>query len=154
ADQHVPAIARIDPERVLIVVHVPLAGMDAECLAAVGRVVERDTEHIDLLFIGRIDTDDAEIHRPGVETVDAGPRFAGVGGLVHAAGVFAVGALRLLHIRALTGVHEAIGAHAAAGGIGPAAAAGRFLRPSFERDFNFFRFLTALDQELDFVTDL
>src|SRR5205085_12468801 len=75
-------------------------------------------------------------------------------GLVPAAGGFAVGALRLLHIGALAGVHEAVGGHAAAGGIGPAAAAGRFLRPSFERDFNFFRFLAALDRELDFVADL
>src|SRR5262249_12703134 len=56
------------------------------------------------LVIGRIDADDAEVHGPRIDAVDARPRFAAVAGLVDAAALEAVGSLLLLDVLLLAAV--------------------------------------------------
>ena len=84
ADEHVPAVARVDPEGVLIGVDA-VAAVVLERLAAVGRAVEADAEDVNVLVVAGIDADLAEVHRPRIDAVDARPRFAAVGRFVDAA---------------------------------------------------------------------
>ena len=100
AEDHVPAVARVDPEGVVVGVDAA-AAVGAERLAAVGRAVERDPQHVEVLVVGRIDADLAEVHRPGVEAVDPRPGLAAVGRLVDAAVLEAVGPLLVLDVLAL-----------------------------------------------------
>src|SRR5262249_8896118 len=97
ADQHVPAVLRVDPHRMAVGMYV-LAGAGLELLAAVGALVLADAQHVDVLVIRRIDADDAEVHRPRVDAVDTLPGLAAVVGAVDAAVLPAVGALRVLHV--------------------------------------------------------
>src|SRR5262249_37147128 len=52
----------------------------AEGLAAVTGAVQRDAQHVQVLLVGGIDADLAEVHGPRVDAVDARPRVAAVGG--------------------------------------------------------------------------
>src|SRR5262249_37285173 len=96
ADDHVPAVARVNPQGVLI--GVDAAHVAAESLAAVGRAVQADAQHIEVPVIAGVHANLAEIHGPRVHAVDACPRFAAVGGLVDAAVLVAVLALLVLHV--------------------------------------------------------
>ena len=86
------------------------------------------------------------------------PGFAGVGGLVDAAGVLAVRPLLLLHVRALAGVHEAVRANSSTRSIRAAHDHRRrrslLRRPGFQRHFDFLLLSAALDGELHLVADL
>ena len=105
ADEHVPAVARVDPQGVLVGVDA-VAAVGLERLAAVVGAVQRDAEDVEVLVVGRIDADLAEVHRPGVEAVDARPGLAAVGGLVDAAVLVAVRPLLVLHVLALAAVGQ------------------------------------------------
>ena len=85
----------------------PRAGLP-ECLAAVARKVQANAEDVEVFVVAGIDADLAEVHRPRVEAVDALPRFAAVGGLVHAAVLEAVGPLAVLDVLALAAVVGAV----------------------------------------------
>src|SRR5262245_15022547 len=100
ADDHVPAVFRVEPQGVTVGVH-PAAEVAAEGPAPVRRTVLLNTQRVDELVILRVHADDAEVHRPWVEAVDAGPRLAAVRGLVNTAVLEAVGALLILDVLAL-----------------------------------------------------
>src|SRR5947207_5982394 len=97
ADDHVPAVARIDPQDVAVGVHLS-ARIALKRLASVLRAIHRDAQDIDIFVVARVDADAAEIHGPGIETIDAGPGFAAVGGFVDAAVLEAVVALAVLNV--------------------------------------------------------
>src|SRR6266446_1906841 len=100
ANDHVPAVLRIDPEGVLIGVYAAVA-FHLEGLAAVLRAIHLHAEDVDDLLVQRIDADLGEVHRPRIEAIDAGPGFTAVGGFVDAAGLVSVGPLLVLDIFAL-----------------------------------------------------
>ncbi len=85
-----------------------LAPLGLEGLAAVGRAIQRDAQHVEVLVVAGIDADLAEVHGARVDAVDARPRLAGVGGLVDAAVFVGVGALLVLDVLALAAVPEGI----------------------------------------------
>src|SRR5437773_8046560 len=95
ADDHVPAVARIDPQDVAVGVHLS-ARIALKRLASVLRAIHRDAKDIDIFVVAGVDADAAEIHGPRIETIDAGPGFAAVGGLVNATVLEAVAALAVL----------------------------------------------------------
>ena len=97
ADEHVPAIARVDPQSVTIGVD-SLAGVGFEGLAAISRAVLSDAQNVDVVLILGIDANDAEIHGSGIEAVDAGPGFAAVAGPEDAAVLEAIRPLLVLNI--------------------------------------------------------
>ena len=103
ADDHVPAVLRVDPQGVLVGVDA-VAAVGRERLAAVRGAVQLDAEDVDVLVVAGIDADLAEVHRPRVEAVDARPGLAAVGRLVDAAVLEAVGALLVLDVLALAAV--------------------------------------------------
>ena len=107
AQQHVPAIARIDPQRMLIGVKSAVIGL--ECLAAVAGAIQTDAEDVDIFLVAGIDADLAEVHGPRIDAVDARPRFAAVGGFIQSAVLEAVRPLLILHVLALSAVPETIG---------------------------------------------
>src|SRR5262249_47700086 len=81
ADEHVAAVLRVDPQRVLVGGAPAAAGAaaapnPAERFAAVGGAVDRHAEGVDVLVVAGVHADLAEVHRPRVEAVDAHPGFA------------------------------------------------------------------------------
>src|SRR5260370_18852716 len=100
ADDHVPAVARVDPQGVLIIVDAPAAIRD-EGLAAVRGPERTEAANVDTFVVAGIDADLAEIHRPRVEAVDPRPGVAPVDLLVNAAVLVTVLALEVLHVFAL-----------------------------------------------------
>src|SRR5438132_8902366 len=94
AENHVPAVVRIDPERVLISVDAA-ASRGTKRLAAVAGAGHRDAQHVKVVRVAGIDADLAEVHRPGVDAVDSRPRIAAVGRLVNAAVLEAFGTLSI-----------------------------------------------------------
>src|SRR5262249_55931863 len=107
ADDHVPAVLGVDPQRVLVGVDA-VAAVGRERLAAVLGAVQADAADVEVVVVGLIDADLAEVHRPRVEAVDARPALAAVGRLVDAAVLEAFGTLRDLRILALAAVGEAV----------------------------------------------
>src|SRR5207237_5719417 len=97
ADEHMPTIARIDPQCVLIGMHA-LAGIRTERLSAVARFVKVHAADVNVSLILGIDLDIAEVHRPRIEAIDALPGFAAVGRFVDAAVFKAVGPLLVLYV--------------------------------------------------------
>src|SRR5262249_10101435 len=77
---------------------------------------------------------------PGVDAVDARPRFAAVGRFVDAAVLEGIGALLVLDVFALATVPEAIGAFWISAGAG------------FQSQREFLDFFAALDFERDFIS--
>src|SRR5205823_6597901 len=105
--------------------------------------------------------DAAEIHGPGIETIDAGPGFAAVGGFVDAAVLEAVTALAVLDIFRLTAQDSPVRS------IGRGTTLARLRRRSAgtswtrrrrrrarERQLHFHYLAASLDLQLDFVIDL
>ncbi len=84
AEDHVPAVAGIDPQGVLVRMGA-VAAVGLERLAAVRGAIEGDAEDVEMVLVARIDADLAEIHGPGIDAVDARPGLAAVGGAVDAA---------------------------------------------------------------------
>src|SRR5262249_35564859 len=80
-----------------------------ECLAAVAGVGHVDAEHGQVLVVARVNADLAEIHRPGIDAVNAIPGLAAVGRLVDAAVLMAVWPLSVLDVCRLPPVVGAIG---------------------------------------------
>src|SRR5579871_5680467 len=97
ADNHVPAVVRIDPESMLISVNAPTTG-NAEGLAAVRGSGNGNAQDIEVVFVAGIDADLTEVHRTRVDAVDPGPRIAAVGRLVDAAVLEALGPLAILGV--------------------------------------------------------
>src|SRR5579871_744524 len=97
AQDHVPAIARIDPQRVMIAMYAA-AAVGIERLAAVVGAVQRKAQNVEITIVIGIDADLTEVHGPGIEAVEAHPRFALVARLVDAAVLEAVGLLLVLNI--------------------------------------------------------
>src|SRR5205814_1169469 len=136
-DEHVAAVLRVDPHGVAVGVDA-LARRRVELLAAVRGLVLLHAEDVDVLVVGWIDADLAEIHGARVEAVDASPRFAAVGGLVDAAVFVGVGALVVLLVGGLSAVEGVIGAVllGPAGAERSAAALAGESRPLAERHFH------------------
>src|SRR5262249_33693725 len=61
ADNHVPAVARVDPQRMLVGMHA-VAAIGLETLAAAAGSVPGIAEDVDVLVVAGIDTDLAEVH--------------------------------------------------------------------------------------------
>ena len=97
ADDHVPAVAPVDPQRVLIVVDA-VGAVGFEGLAAVLRTIQPDAASVDVFLIAGIDTNLAEIHGPHIEAVDARPAVATVGRFVDAAVIEAFRSLLVLDV--------------------------------------------------------
>src|SRR5262249_17317966 len=74
---HVPAVVRVDPERVVVRVDAT-AAITAEGLAAVGRPVEADSQHSEVLLVIGVHAALAEVHGTRVEAVDPRPGLAAV----------------------------------------------------------------------------
>src|SRR6185437_3182689 len=106
SQQHMSAIVRIDPEGMLIRVISPFIGL--KCLSAIAGSIEADAEDIDVILIAGIDANLAEVHRPGIDAVDARPRFAAVSRFVETAILEAVRSLLILHVLALAAIPKAI----------------------------------------------
>src|SRR5262245_26857480 len=70
AVDHVTTVTRIDPQCVMVGVD-PAVAAGPERLAAVGRVDHVDAANPYVLVVGRIDTDQREIHGTRIQTVDA-----------------------------------------------------------------------------------
>src|SRR5262245_13452077 len=77
ADEHVASVAGINPEGVAVGVRAA-AEVVGERQPAIFRLIMRDAEDVHAIGVLRIDTDQAEVHGPRVERVDALPRFAAV----------------------------------------------------------------------------
>ena len=92
-----PAVTGIDPQDVVVDVHVRAVTVVLERGAAVLGAIERDPQYIEIALVARIDADLAEVHRARVEAVHASPRLACIGGTEHAA--------RLERAATLFGVH-------------------------------------------------
>ena len=107
ADDHVPAVLRVDPEGVLVRVDA-VAAVLGEGLAAVLGPVQLHATYVQIIGIVRIDADATEVHRSRVQAVDAGPGFAAVGGLVNAPVLVRVRTLLVLHVRLLPAVHVVV----------------------------------------------
>src|SRR5262249_28747775 len=115
-------------------------------------------EDVDVLVVGRIDADLAEVHGAWIEAVDAGPGFAAVGGLVDAAVLVGVGSLLVLLVRGLSAIEGVIGAVflGAAGTERPAATAAlaaRERRTLDELDFHDLALRIVAERELHLVAD-
>src|SRR5690606_36591714 len=140
-DEHVPAIARVDPERVLVGVNAA-AAVGAEGLAAIAGAVEGDPEHVEKLVVAGVDATLAEIEGAWIEAVDPGPGLAAIGGLVAAAVLDAHGALAVLDVLALAAQVGPVAPVRAAGlrttaALGPGLAEG-------QRELDFERLAVAL----------
>ena len=110
AEDHVPAVFRVDPQRVVIDMHVVAVAVGGEGLPAVGRAVQGDAEDVHVVRIGGIDADLTEVHRARVEGVDARPALPAVEGAIHPAVLVPVGSLLLLGVAALPAETTAEGA--------------------------------------------
>src|SRR5437870_2483741 len=97
AEDQVPAVARVDPQRMMIGMGAA-AGVVAERLAAVGGAETRDAADVEVSLIGRINANTAKVHRPRVERVDSRPALAAVGRFVDAAVLETIPALPLLDV--------------------------------------------------------
>ena len=142
AQQHVPAIAGIDPEGVAIGVRAA-AKIAGEGQPAVGRLKMGDAKHIDLVGVAGIDPDHAEVHRPGVERIDPLPSVAAIVRAIDATVLVALSALLVLNVRTLTEVGECVRPC-------PRWTAGTI----FQRDLNLFGLAAAEDRELQLIAGL
>ena len=100
-DNHVAAIAWIDPECVTICVNAA-SEIRVERNPSVERFVLRYAQEINLFIIARIDTDHTEVHRTGMKAVDAGPRFATIGRLVDTSVLKSLRPLLVLNVLCLS----------------------------------------------------
>src|SRR5205814_364919 len=132
-----PAVARVDPPRVLVRVDA-LGGVGLERLAAVAGAVRRDASHVEVLLVAGVHADLAEVHGPRVDAVDARPALAAVGRFEDAAVLEAVRPLLVLDVLALAAVQEAE----------------RPVAAGTEDDRDLLRLLVALDRERDRVVRL
>src|SRR4029079_6714173 len=89
ADHEVLAVARIDPDRVLVNVRrrVVATGIveRGESLSGVERLRDRETGDVDRVRVLRIDTQLTEIHRPRMAVAHEGKRAAAIVGAEHTA---------------------------------------------------------------------
>ena len=135
-DDHVSAVARIDPQRVSIGVH-PASERGFEGQSAIARFELRNAEQIDLLFVARVDANDAEVHRTGVEAVDANPAFTAIGRLIDPAIFVSLDALLILDVLSLAAQGSCVRS--------------RRKRSVFHDHVDFFHFRCTSDLQADFV---
>ncbi len=106
ADDDVPPVLRVDPQRVVVRVNAGRWRAD-ELASAVGAPPERRVaEDVDDVVVGRVHPQSGEVERPRVQAVHAGPGVAVVAAHVDAAGLVAVLALAVLHVHLLP-AHDA-----------------------------------------------
>src|ERR1700730_1035251 len=86
-----------------------IAAVVLERLAAVVGAVKRDAANIQMILVGGIDADLAEVHRPRVDAVDSRPSLTAVRGLVDTAVLNTIGTLFSLSVLDLAAVPEAVG---------------------------------------------
>src|SRR5262249_23787930 len=130
---------------------VAAAEVGREGLAAVAGAVLRHAEDVDVLVVAGIDAHLAEVHRPRVDAVDAGPGVAAVGGPEQAARLDAVGALLLLGVLFLAAQAGAVGPPGRRAAAAPRRAADRqgdvlVLRAAEHVDGDLVAFLVLLEQ--------
>ena len=146
AEEHVLAVAGVDPEGVAIGVGIA-AQVGREPLASVLRLILRNTQDVDVLIVAGIDSHLTEIHGTRVDAVHASPCFTAVGRAVEAAGLVAIGALARLDVLALAVEHRAERSFERQAPLG----VGRLLA---ERDLKFLGLVAALDLHLHLVVGL
>ena len=83
-------VVGIDPQGVMIDVHVVSVPIVGELVPTIVRLIERRTADIDVIQVARVDSNLAVVHRPRIEAVDTSPTVTAIGRLKDATKVLAI----------------------------------------------------------------